>query len=402
MEVEKYSSTDVPEIVLAGEHTHALMSVRPLPEIVHRERPRPTAPVLAAVQALAEGAPTLMAALSRAAVAGDALAVTFRPEVIAGLRDGTLHLMQSGTRTIPVAVDGAGKIAAHGTVVAGAGAAVTGGATVLAGGSAMAVATAALPVVIVAGAAYMQQAELRRRLDAIQDVVERIEARLEDADTGVCDAADQFLELVQDVLNEGGLTDYLRYELAAQRASVESLYQARRRWVARFKRTLEEEQIEFERDKGRRQPWVDSVLDDAKDGRLERELILFVRSLLSRSKLSLLAAASLAENGRPKSALRLIDKAETELRQEFFDLHRRLKPLGKFAPEQTLRHRLPGASESLERAHGTVQALVAHLDANVLPIIPDPYNPAEVVIELDRESVRELTAGLPGMGLVPR
>lgn len=396
-DIEHYGTTEIAEISLEGETAHRLMSVRPLPDIEHGDRRRVTAPVLAALQALCEGAPSLQLALRQASAAGEGVSVVFRPDVMAGLRDGSLRFMGSATGQLPVVIDGAGQIVAHGRIVtevgaaAGAGAGIGAGAAV-GGASAMALAGAALPIVVVAGAAYMQQAEMRKRLDSIQHVVERIEARLEDADTGVCDAADQFLELVQDVLEDGGLTDYVRHELAAQRASVESLYQARRHWVDRFKQHLEREQIEFEQEKGRRQPWVDRVLDDAKSGRLERELTLFVRSLLSRSKLNLLAAASLAEEGRAAAALRLIDRAEIDLRHEFFDLHNRLRPLARFAPEQTLRHRLPGAADALENAHSTVKTLVEHLDAHVLPVIPDPHSPKEVLIELDSRAVRQIAA----------
>lgn len=362
-----------------------LMALRPLPPMARVTSVQPSGAMLAALETVGASSPVLATALREAAAAGNGLRVSFPPHIVKGLRDGSLHLMGSGSRTIPTAVDAGGKVVAQATVVGG-GLAV-GAAT---GVTLSAVAVVALPVVIAGAAAYAQQRQLDQSLASIKAVVERIEERLEDTDTGVCDAADEFLQLVQDAMEDGGLSDYLRVELAAQRTRVEALYGARRRWVERFKNTLEAEQVAREKSKGRGQPWVDSVADHAKNGKLEQELILFVRSLLSRSKLGVVAAAALAEDGRGSAALKLIDRYEIELRQEFFDLQRRLVPLAKYAPEGSLLQKLPGMGKTLLEAHSTVKTLVEHLNKHVLPGIPDPSEDRAVAADLSPETVASL------------
>ena len=370
-----------------------LMAYRSLPAVQVKDAPRPSGAFLAALGTVAGSNPMLEAALRTAAQTGEGFRVAFSPSVVSGLRDGSLRLMQSGTGNLGVAVNAGGHIVEQARVIGGA-AALGGTGAVLTGASLTAVAAVALPVVIASAAAYAQHRQLEKSLASIKAVVERIEQRLEDADTGVCDAADDFLALVEDVWADGGLSDYVRIELAAQRTATEALYGARRRWVERFKQTLEREQIAFQKAKGRSQPWVDSVAELAKDGKLEQELILFVRALLSRSKIGVVAAAALAEDGRGAAALALIDRLEKELRSEFFDLQRRLVPLAKYAPEGSVLHKLPGVGNSLERAHQTVKTLVDHLNEHVLPLIPNPYEDREVVADLDAPTVTQLVSQL--------
>lgn len=370
-----------------------LMTFRSLPAIETREVQRPSNAFLAAFATVVSATPELERALKSAAGSGDGFRVAFSPTVTRGLRDGSLRLMQSNTGNLAVAVETVGgTIVEQGRVVAAAGAGA--GAGLIAGGGIGAAAVVALPVVIAGAAAYAQQRQLEKSLASIKAVVERIEQRLEDADTGVCDAADEFLLLVEEAWADGGLSDYVRTELAAQRTATEALYGARRRWVERFKQTLEREQTQFEKTKGRVQPWVDSVAELAKDGKLEQELILFVRALLSRTKLGVVAASALAEDGRGATALKLIDRLEKELRGEFFDLQRRLVPLARYAPEGSILHKLPGLGNSLERAHHTVKTLVEHLNEHVLPLIPNPYEDRDVVADLDAATVNSLVARL--------
>jgi hypothetical protein len=391
--VELYRPDGDVEIVLDGDSRQALMRLKPLPALVTREVAPPSSAFLAALHTLGLASPGLQTVLREAASKGEGLTVAFPAEIVTGLRTGAFHLMQSANGALPVAVDSAGKIAAHARVVGSATAAgAVGGAA--AGATVGAVAIVALPILIASAAAYAQQRQLEKSLASIQAVVERIEARLEDTDSGVCDAAEQFLMLIEDSLAEGGLTEYLRLELASQRTAVEALYGARRRWVQRFKLDLEREQIKRERSKGRGQPWVDTVVESVKGGKLEQELTLFIRSLLSRTKLSVLAAAALAEEGRGSAAMQLINRSEIELRSEFFDLHRRLVPLARVEPELSVFQKLPGMGGALERAHETVKTLVEHLNLHVLPVIPDPYNPREVEAVLSPATVLALSAGL--------
>lgn len=255
-----------------------------------------------------------------------------------------------------------------------------------------ALAVAALPVLVAVAASYQQQLELERSLASIHAVVQRIEERLEDIDVGTCDAAEGFMAVMADATTEGGMTDYLAAELAVQRVAIEALYSARKRWVERFKTDLERQQGEREKSKGSGQPWVDAVTERVTAGRLEKEVIIFVRSLLLRTKLSVIAAAALAEEQRGATALRLISRAENELRKEFFDLHRRLTPLARIPPELSRLQRLPGMSRDLQRAHQTVKILVEHLDQTVLPGIPDPGNARDSSIYLSSGVVAELAA----------
>jgi hypothetical protein len=384
------------ELTIDGEAGHTLMSLRALPPMEAREAVQPSSSFLAALHTLGMAMPEFQAAIGKAASAGEGLLVAFPPHVVKGLRDGTLRLMKASDGHLPTAIDGTGRIVAQARLVGAAGAGGVGGVAggVAAGATAGALAVAALPILIASAAAYAQQRQLERSLASIKAVVERIEERLEDTDTGVCEAAEQFLALVEDCLVDGGLTDYLRLELATQRTAVEALYSARKRWVGRFKKNLEREQIERERSKGRGQPWVDAVISQVKGGKLEQELTLFIRSLLSRTKLSILVAVSLAEEGRGTAAMKLIGRTETELRSEFFDLHRRLVPLARIEPEQSMLQKLPGMGNAVERAHETVRLLVDHLNDHVLPMIPDPDDQREVHAILSPTTVTALASGI--------
>ena len=383
----------------SGDPVTVLMRLRALRPLEVADAIQPSSAMLGALTALGVGSAQLQSIVVQAAQSGAGLVVTFPPEVVSGLRSGTFHLMQSSNGLIPTALDASNAIVANSRVVGnGAIGGVAGGAagSMFVGASASALAVAALPIVIAGAAAYAQQRQLEKSLASIKEVVERIEARLEDTDNGICDAAERFLSLVQDALVDGGLTPYLRLELAAHRTAVEALYNARRQWVNRFKAKVEQEQIERERSKGRGQPWVDSVAAAAKNGKLEQELTLFIRSLLSRTKLSVLAAAVLAEEGRGSTAMKLIGEAELELRSQFFDLHNRLRPLARIAPEQSLLQKLPGLGASTQRAHESIKALVTHLDEHVLPSIPDPHAQLEVRAALNPATVVLLASSLAG------
>jgi hypothetical protein len=377
-----------PEVVVEMSPGAELMRLTAVPEISTGTGTAPTGAYLAALSQIAESTPAMLRVIQEASARGKALQVVFPPAVVSGLRDGSLRLMQAADGAIPVAIDKSGTIVKQARVVSDIGKGVT--VATLAG--------AALPLVIASAATYAQQRQLERSLASIKAVVERIEARLEDADTGQADASEAFLDLVGVAVGEGGMSPYLRMELAAQRTAVEALYFSRRRWVGRFKAELERDQIEREKSKGQGQPWVDFVIDAVKDGKLEQELILFIRLLLSRTKLGVLAARVLAEDGSGQASLELLMQVETELRREFFDLHNRLSPLARIAPEANLMQRLPGVQRipglggAVARAHESITLLVDHLNRHVLPVIPDPHNEREVVAVLDAPTVRHLAA----------
>ncbi|MHB1138986.1 MAG: hypothetical protein ACYC2O_08515, partial [Microthrixaceae bacterium] len=290
-------------------------------------------PVLGALASAAETSPSAIRAIREAASTSRSIRVTFSPEVMKGLRDGSLGLMRttSGDQKA-TAVNALGQFVEHGRVVSGAGRSSSSTAAGVAGkvGTGAAITSGAavmLPLAIASIATYQQQKQLEQALHGIQVTLDRIEERLQDSDHGVCDAADAFVELASRAIVQGPLPDYLRMELAAHRARVEALYGSRRRYIARFKAKLEQQQIAFEQKKGERQPWVDEVEDMAKNGKLEEEIVLFVRSLIAQSRLDAFAALCIAEDGNPQLAARMLEDSAVELRREFFDLHNRLAPL---------------------------------------------------------------------------
>ncbi len=352
-----------------------------------------SAAMSAAVRAMADGSPAAIELLRTAAQQGAALTVTFPPAVRRGLLDGTLKLMSTSTGAAPMAVNVAsGQIASHARVVGGAASGAVGGVALTA------TAAALLPLAIAGAAAYAQQAQLEKSLASLQAAVDRIEARLEDSDHGVCDAAEAFLETAAHATRFGCLPPYLRLELAAQRTRVEALYGSRRRFVRRFKDQLEKEQISFEAKKGQRQAWTDAIEKLARDGKLEEELTLFVRALLCQTKLDALAATCLVEEGSPEVALKLLDESAKELRSEFFDLHNRLRPLAATAPTQGLKgsilDKMPLVGTRSDQAHELVSSLVDQLDKHVLPGIPNPYIETPIEVHLSSAQVAELAAPL--------
>ncbi len=343
------------------------------------------APVLGAVSAAATASPVALEAIRSAARSGKGLHVEFPPEVMNGLRNGTLKLMTtvSGDQK-SIAVNAASNsIVAHGQVVgtaatagkAATGAALTTGAVVM------------LPIAIAAIASYQQQQQLERALGNIQATLDRIEERLRDEEHGVCDAAGSFIDLALQASEHGPLPPYLRAELASHRVRVEGVYGARRRFIGRFKTELERQQIEFEQKKGVRQPWVETVQGMAKDGRLEDEIVLFIRALIAQSRLDAFAATCLAEEGLPELAMKVLHDSASELRSEFFDLHNRLSPLARIEPPRGVKERVPLMSRSLTRVHETAKTLVDQLDQQVLPGIPDPRDDRPLLIELSADDV---------------
>lgn len=360
------------------------------PEVV---APASSAAMVAALRSVAESSPAAAALFQKSAELGTGMMVVFPPEVMKGLKDGSLRLMKTATGDAATAVNSAtGKIVKPGRVVSASAGASAGGTVATAGGAAAMAGMAPLliPLAIAGVAAYAQQAQLEKALASIQAAVDRIEARLEDTDHGICDAAEAFLLTAGHAIQFGPLPPYLRLELAAQRARVEALYGSRRRWVRRFKEQLELEQIEYETKKDERQPWVDAVEKLAREGKLVDEIVLFVRSLLAQAKLDALAAACVAEEGSAEVAMRILDTSARELRSEFFDLHNRLRPLATFAPVKGLRDKVPLMGSRTERAHTVVKALVEQLDQHVLPNIPNPSVDTALSVPLSSDQVAAL------------
>jgi len=348
------------------------------------------APVLGAVSSAASASPLALEAIRNAARSGNGLRVEFSPEVMKGLRNGTLKLLttKSGDQTATAVQAVSNTYVANGRVV---GSAATAGKAAT-GAAMMTGAVVMLPIAIAAIASYQQQQQLERALGNIQATLDRIEERLRDEEHGVCDAAGSFIELALKATAQGPLPPYLRAELASHRVRVEGVYGSRRRFIGRFKSELERQQIEFEQKKGVRQPWVESVQDMAKDGRLEDEIVLFIRALIAQSRLDAFAALCLAEEGLPDLALTVLHDSARELRSEFFDLHNRLAPLARIEPPRSVKDRVPLMSRSLARVHTTAKALVEQLDHQVLPGIPDPDDERPLTVELSPDDVASIVS----------
>ncbi len=365
-----------------------LMLVRDLAPSAAPPRGLPM-PVLGAISTAAAASPAVTEAFRTASRAGTGLQVVFTPEVMKGLQDGTLKLLTTKTgEQTATAVNAASDFVANGRVVGTVGTAGKLGT----GAGLAATAPVLLPIAIAAVASYQQQQQLERALGNIQATLDRIEERLRDEEHGVCDAAGAFIELALRAAEHGPLPPYLLAELASHRVRVEGVYGARRRFIRRFKAALEREQIEFEKKKGVRQPWVDSVQEMAKDGRLEDEIVLFLRALIAQSRLDAFAATCIAEEGLPDVALTLLRDSATELRSEFFDLHNRLTPLARIEPPKGLKERVPLMSRALGKMHHTAKTLVDQLDQQVLPSIPDPHEDRPLVVELSGVDVASVVS----------
>lgn len=351
----------------------------------------PVAPsVLAALQALVAASPEVQATLARAVDGGRSLRVTFPPEVIRGLRDGTLDLLETSTGTAPVAVDASTKaIVAQGRVVGGP----SGPDAAVAAGLTLGAAAVALPVAVAGVAAYAEQQRLEQTLSGIQAAVDRVEERQRDREHGTIDAAERYLRIAGLAGGEGGLTATLHQELADHRAAVGAVFAGRARWVRRFKAELARQQLERERGTADPQPWVDAVVDRVEDGTLDTELVLYVRALLGRTNLDILAAIALADEGRPRTALRLLDEAHRHLRRQLSDLRDRLRPLARIAPDAGVRPNVPVLEAALPEAHRAVRLLVDQIDG-VLPAIPEAHDLGATVV-LSPADVAALRAAFP-------
>ncbi len=345
------------------------------------------APVLSAVGAAATASPLALESIRAASQTGSGLQVVFTPTVMRGLRDGSLKLLTTRTgEQTATAVNLSNSFVANGRIVGTATAAGSVGAGTTLGAAALVL----LPVAIAAIASYQQQQQLDRAFGNIQATLDRIEKRLQDEEHGVIDAAVSFIGVAARAADEGPLPNYLRAELASHRVRVEGVYAARRRFVKRFKSELERQQIEFEAKKGVRQPWVDAVQEMAKDGRLEDEIVLFLRALIAQSRLDAFAATCLAEEGLPDLSVQMLHDSASELRAEFFDLHNRLVPLARIEPPRGMKERVPLMARSLARVHATAQTLVDQLDQQVLPGIPDPHDEQPLVLEVSAQDVEAL------------
>jgi hypothetical protein len=303
-----------------------------------RERTSPAA--VLAVSRLADQLPVIRQALEKAPLGpASGLRVVFSPAIERGLTDGTLRLMRSGTESLSIAVNQAGRTVEIGRVVGGtalaAGTAGAGGAAG-AGVAGVAVATPPLWPIVVAGglalaAAYAEQRWLEQTFGELRQAMERLEHRMRDDDAGAIAAADTLVALLAPEGHLGPVPEQLRIELARARRQIDSVYLARRRFVDRFKRALEAAQTEHEARTGERAAWVGKVTDELADRRtgVVDELVLFLQAMIARARLGAITASVLAADGDGLHAVVLLKTIEDEMRTDYFDLHNRIAALAR-------------------------------------------------------------------------
>lgn len=337
--------------------------------------------VLAALSTAGIASPHLQQAFRAAADASSGLRVIFPADIQQMLKRGSASLMVTDTGRMATAVAKDGKILAHGRVVDAGVKASTAG-----------IAAAALPVLVATAASTAQQQQLEKALASIQASVDRIEQRMKDTEHGICQSADRFVELVRSVRQSDVAAPYLHLELAQHRQAVSSLHDARHLYVERFLGRLEHQQNEHESKRGDVHPWVKLVADESEDDRLIEELSLYVRSLVLKTKLDIIAAAVLVEEGAATAAYELVHQSSIELRERFWNLQRRLRPLAQFAPPERIWARLPMVGDKTKRAHASISALVDRLTAEVLPAIPEREQLERIELTLDSATVYEVTS----------
>lgn len=160
-------STDERMKALAG----PLLRLETMPAFVAPEAgtPASSAAMVAALRSVAESSPAAASLFQKSAELGTGMMVVFPPDVMKGLKDGSLRLMNTATGDAATAVNSAtGKIVKQGRVVTDS--AATGGKAAAATGGATVAALAApvlIPIAIAGVAAYAQQAQLERALASI-------------------------------------------------------------------------------------------------------------------------------------------------------------------------------------------------------------------------------------------
>jgi len=350
---------------------------------------------IAALSAMVARLPELQIMLGQTNV----LRVVFSPEIQRALASGQATLMQSAQFALPVAVNHSGQIMGMARVAGGTGAKAGGG---IALGAA---ATIAWPVLLASavaiGAAMAQQKWLENTLGRLEEALARIENRLRDDDHGALEAAEHLAALVEPFLASGLIPAQLRLELAVARQDVEGVYYSRRRFVERFKRDLEKEQTE-RRSKESTSAWTSRVtgeLADRKSGVVD-ELLIFLRAMVCRARLTTATASALAAEGDGETALRLMDHLDEDLRRDYHDLHNRIAALARTLPDAPLWQRVPVLSSSglpkvssaeREQAHAMVSRIAKLMEQTVGASLPE--RDAGVSMLVSADSLRPATAG---------
>jgi hypothetical protein len=273
------------------------------------------AAVLAAVTEIARWAPRLAEAVRSRQI----MQFTFDTKVMTALADGTARLMSGGKA---VAVDSrTARTIAIGTIVAPP--VVVGGPVLL----------ALLPAAVAALVSAKQQRVLDGALDRIDNGLDQLRDRLVDADFGVLLAAGNLSSELVLAAASGRIPAQLAAELAVARREVEAAYHARRRGMRRFIAAVQKAHDEHERTHGSVDTWPKGVAEAfGSREQFRDDVLLFVRSAMLRAHLAVATAAVVAHEGDALTAFRLLERTDIELREDVFDVRRRLVALGTYEP----------------------------------------------------------------------
>ena len=223
-------------------------------------------------------------------------------------------------------------------------------------------------VALAAGAAAVsvaQQQRLDRTLVLIEQRLDAMIDRLRDDDHGRLDAAEALLDQLEQRVSVQP-SPQLRSELAAARQAADAVYFARRRYVDRLGSAIGDAQAGAGED-GAAQTWADGVLEAVGDTeQLRSELLVYLRALVVRARLATSTAGVLAIDGHIEDATRLLDHTVEDLRDDFYAIYRRLRPLATWAPKRAL----PWRRKEWDRAHQTVVEVFELMASEVEPALP--------------------------------
>jgi hypothetical protein len=170
----------------------------------------------------------------------------------------------------------------------------------------------------------------------------------------VIEAADALVALLlPSVFANGALNPQLARQLAHAQFEVNRVYACRRRFVTRWKRALDDVQRPGET------PWIEEIVEEFDDRRagVVDELVLFLQAMIVRARVTSITAASLAREGDGTTALQLLDRLDDEIRDDSFDLYRRVRALATNA------HEAPAWWRKLDRLDATKISWLARDDA---------------------------------------
>lgn len=110
------------------------------------------------------------------------------------------------------------------------------------------------------------------------------------------------------------------------------------------------------------------------------ELLIFLRAMVCRARLTTATATCLAAEGEGQTALKLMDHLDEELRRDYHDLHNRIRALARTMPDAPLWQRVPVLSTSglpkvssaqRTQAHAIVTQVAQLVEATVGASLPE-------------------------------